>query len=82
MATSGLALAGSLQPASSLVSGAGNLIGGSAGSSPAALSLGGVVGGTASAVPEPSAIVLLLIAACGLGLVRRSSAFMRKRTAA
>ena len=69
-ASSGLALAGSLTPASSFMASSGNLLGaGAAGSAPS-FSLGG--GATVSAVPEPSAIVLLMIGAiAALPMLRR-----------
>ncbi len=60
---SSLVLAGSLTPASSFVASGGSLLG-AAGSTPSAPSVplgGGLSGASVSAVPEPSAIILLLV---------------------
>ncbi len=70
----GLILAGSLAPASSFLASNNSLLGvGGAASSTPAVSLGGVVGASLSAVPEPSTIALLL-----LGFVAALPAVMRR----
>ena len=58
---SGLALAGSLTPASSFIAPSGSLLDADTASSAPAVSLGGLAAGASvSAVPEPSTIVLVL----------------------
>jgi len=72
-AGSSLVLAGSLTPSTSFIGAIGSLLGiGSASSAPA-VSLGGGLGGASvSAVPEPSAVLLLLLGGMGAwSLVRR-----------
>ncbi len=68
-----LILAGSLTPATGFVANSGSLLGAaSSASSPSAASLGGVGASSASAVPEPSAIVMAAFGVLAiLPLVRR-----------
>ena len=72
---SGLALAGSLTPASLFIASGGNLLGGGAADSSPSVALGGGENGASiSAVPEPSTIMLLILAGlAALPLLRRQS---------
>ncbi len=71
-AAGGLVLAGSLTPSSSFLASSGSLLGaGTAGSAPT-VSLGGSGGSTVTAVPEPSALILVLFGTlAALPIVRR-----------
>ncbi len=74
-AAGGLVLAGSLTPSSSFLASSGSLLGAGGASSLASPSLGGGLGGASvNAVPEPSAIVLMLLGAIGLFGARRKFA--------
>ncbi len=68
----GLVLAGSLTPSSSFIASSGSLLGAGTAGSTSTPSLGGANGSTVSAVPEPSAMMLLLLGVlAALPIVRR-----------